>query len=377
MSYGGPGFTVKDAVRLLRHLPMTKELRQEFQYFNYGYMIAHHVAATLSGKPFSDILQEAVFGPLGMSSTTANLKHATQNLAIGYGFNNVTKQLHEQPWWDTNLIGPGGVITSARDFTKYIRAMINQGLPLSKDSQDALITPLIVESPLASVHQSHALYATGWAVTYYRGRRLITHNGGLPGFTAITGYLPDYKWGAVVATNGDIHGTFASEAAFYRLLDDFLDVSSHDRTDVISQYDAYMQGKYNKYMNAREIFFPDAPKPGLPHALPLEEYSGTYFHPGYRNITFVVTDPADYLPIAESTKKVLHGSNQHEWNVIFDLEHVSGEHFVAFANSEMGSPMLQEVTTAEFVVGPDGKVSRLGVVIEPALAENIWFDKIV
>lgn len=381
-SYGGPDFNVKDAVRSLRNLPTSTELREKFQYFNMGYHTLQHVIEVLTGKWCGDVYDEAVFKPLGMVSSTARLKSAQDEipytLASGFGYNSRTKTLNPQPWWDTPIIGDGGVITNARDMTKYLRAMMRHdgGLPLSEESHKALTTPLIIGSTAPKQHHTTSLYAAGWVVTSYRGHRFISHGGGVPGFTATAGFLPDLNWGAVVMSNGDLMGMAAVEMVFYRLMDDFLGTPEEDRLDLGKSWKGLLGMKEDNYVDARKKSFPDVPSPALPHSLPLEEYAGTYSHPGYRTLTFSVAKPESDLPVSESTTKILHAlKTQSSWDVVFDLEHVSGEHFICYINILARSPMIQEAAKAEFAIGSDGRVTRLGIQIESGLKEKIWFER--
>lgn len=382
LSYGGAGFTAKDAVRSLRKLSMSAELREKFQYYNMGYQTLQHVIETLTGKWCGDVYDEAVFKPLRMDSSTARFKTARDEipytLASGFGYDVRTETLNPQPWWDTPIIGEGGVITNARDMAKYLRAMMSHdgGLPLSEESHKALTTPLIIGSTAPKQHHTTSLYAAGWVATSYRGHRFIYHGGGVPGFAATAGFLPDLNWGAVVMTNGDLMGMAAVEIVFYRLMDDFLGAPEEDKIDLGKTWEGILTMKKDNYVEARKKNFPDVPSPAQPHSLPLEEYAGVYSHPGYRTLTFSVAKPESDLPVSKSTAKVLHAlKTQSSWDVVFDLEHVSGEHFICYINTLARSPMLQEASKAEFDIGGDGKVTRLGIQIESGLKEKIWFEK--
>lgn len=44
-------------------------------------------------------------------------------------------------------------------------------------------------------------YALGLGVSDYRGRKLITHTGGLPGYTSRLAWLPELNLGVAVLTN--------------------------------------------------------------------------------------------------------------------------------------------------------------------------------
>jgi CubicO group peptidase (beta-lactamase class C family) len=179
LSYGGDNFTVADTVRLLRHLPMNKELREKYQYFNIGFLIAQHIVQSMTGQWIGDVQKAAIFEPLGMNASTVNLGEALgfkdNTLAYGYAWDPITESLIKQEWWDGLLVGAGGLITSVNDYTKYLRAMIHQELSMSKELQTALITPLSVADPVFDAEYiSHYNYAMGWGVMYYRGHRVIT-----------------------------------------------------------------------------------------------------------------------------------------------------------------------------------------------------------
>jgi hypothetical protein len=125
------------------------------------------------------------------------------------------------------------------------------------------------------------------------------------------------------------------------------------------------------------MHFPGVVDPPLPLPIPLGEFEGTYFHPGYGNVTLAIEKPADDLPVAKGVKEVLHAELRRDFDFHFDLEHVSGLHFIAYLNAKVRTPMLLSGTPAGFEVGPDGKVVRVGARIEPAMEEKMWFDKIL
>lgn len=381
LSYDGEGYTARDAVRSLRHLPMSAGLREKFQYCNMSFITLQHVIETITGKWLGDVYDEAVFKPLGMSASVSELKKAQESphvLATGYSNSQGTPHNPQRPW-DSRLIGPGGVISNARDMTKYLRAMITRsGLPLRKGSYETLFAPGMISGEPSAPHQSAPLYAAGWFVSTYRGRRLVSHGGAVPGFASMAGFLPDLNWGAVVLNNGDAGGSFASNAIFYKLVDDFLGIPQEDRIDHVKKFDGLVEMRLEAYPKSREKLFPDIPSPPLPHALPLKDYEGTYSHPGYQTVTFKIAKPEKDLPLKETTTEVLHAVKEWSDLVTLDLEHVSGEHFVCYLGTLHRSALVQlvvEPCKAQFEIGPDGKVARLGMQIESAV-QTIWFDKV-
>jgi hypothetical protein len=202
----------------------------------------------------------------------------------------------------------------------------------------------------------------------------------VPGFTSITAFLPDDDWAVVLCNNGDMNGIAVLYGAFFRLLDNYLGVPmDSNRFDGVAHYAKQLEKAHADYLNASARFYPDVPDPALHLPLPLEDFAGTYFNAGYGNVTFAVCcDPAKDLPLAKGTKAVLHADVKKDFELEYDLQHVSGLHFIAYLNSPTRTPMIRGSVPAEFEIGPDGKVTRLGAAIEPLMGlEKIWFDKIV
>jgi hypothetical protein len=143
----------------------------------------------------------------------------------------------------------------------------------------------------------------------------------LPGFTSQTAFFPDLKYGLIICNNGDMPGYAATEAIFYRLVDKHLSVSLDDpeRYDAVARFDKEFADKLEEYKNARSRVFPNITDPPLPLPLPLESLAGTYFHPGYGNMTLNVAGPARDIPVARGVSQVLHVDLDKEYTYTFDL----------------------------------------------------------
>ncbi len=67
------------------------------------------------------------------------------------------------------------------------------------------------------------------------------------------------------------------------------------------------------------------------------------------------------------------------WRVAIDLEHVSGDHFMAYVDSTTAPGLIsKEAVPAEFKVGSDGIAKDFGIVAEPEMGfeKRIWFDRL-
>jgi hypothetical protein len=176
-----------------------------------------------------------------------------------------------------------------------------------------------------------------------------------------------------------MYGYAAVEAIFYRLVDQRVGVSlkDPDRYDAVARFDEEFADARERYRNTRSRLFPDVADPPLMMIVPPAEAAGTYFHPGYGNLTLLLNSPpAQDLPVRKGTDYVLHADWEKEFTYSLDFEHVSGTSHVVWVNMKHRTPMLRDGLRAEFVIGANGKVERMGMGIEPALKEMIWFEKL-
>ncbi len=62
---GHPSRTRAEVIRRLRFLPLSKDLRQAFQYCNLGYLAAGYAVEVLSGTPWEDYLRRPATDAVG------------------------------------------------------------------------------------------------------------------------------------------------------------------------------------------------------------------------------------------------------------------------------------------------------------------------
>lgn len=123
-----------------------------------------------------------------------------------------------------------------------------------------------------------------------------------------------------------------------------------------------------QFDKAKDELYPDRAQPPLPKALPLKEYTGTYFHPAYRNLTIDLSDASKQLRAVQDSV----------WQMIFDFVHVSGEFWIIYVDMKNAPNLLSgQVARAEFRIGATGKVDKLMVEFMEEGSEGIiTFDKI-
>lgn len=99
--------------------------------------------------------------------------------------------------------------------------MLKRSGPFSEESHRELVKPRVIVEPEQGPKNGfgYSLYALGWEVDTYRGRTVIGHDGGMPGFCSLMRYLPDHDWGFVVLGNSNGAAEVA-RTLFWSLVDE-------------------------------------------------------------------------------------------------------------------------------------------------------------
>ncbi|KAK2591952.1 hypothetical protein QQS21_010356 [Conoideocrella luteorostrata] len=361
----------KSLTRNLRNLPIVAPIRTEFIYNNIMYTVASHLIETLSGLKFADFLQAHFFGPLGMNSTNlgsirAKVKGLGNRLTPGYLWddksNNYTSfEVQEL----AEAQGGGSIRSSVNDYIKYIEAIMHSNAPFSKTMYEGIIhTRFFVEKdymrrwPLTS----SGLYAAGWGVTFYRGHMIISHGGADPGVCTATFFLPSVNFGGVIMTNS-LGGCTMTEIMQSQLVDEALKVPKNERLDwekePIALEDNYDTINTNKSL--LEKLCPGIGQP-QPQTTPLSAYNGSYWNAGYRTMTVGIDN--DHLHINASDRS---GDFQ------LDFKHICEQtKYIAYKSFHLENTQL--ALPAEFKF-EDGRVVKMGLLLEDKMNSLIWFDK--
>lgn len=133
--------------------------------------------------------------------------------------------------------------------------------------------------------------------------------------------------------------------------------------------------------SAVDSLYPDIADPPLPRALPLREYTGTYSHPAYQNITVELASPR------QSGTNPKHGQTKIElqavrsdvvWQMTFDFAHVSGEFWLIYIDMlKTPNGLMSQHAKAEFRVGPGGEATQLVIeFMEEGSEGTIVFERV-
>ena len=169
-------------------LARTRARRRRFRYSSLGVALLGEALAAAAGRPYETLLRERLLAPLGMVDTVVDprslLRLATGASALG----------RERPPFDDRLLVPaGGLRSTARDMTAFVRANLEPEGELGAALELAL-------APARRVSRGFAI-GLCWLIVRSRGRVLHWHNGGTWGFRSFVALDRDVGGGVAVLSN--------------------------------------------------------------------------------------------------------------------------------------------------------------------------------
>jgi CubicO group peptidase (beta-lactamase class C family) len=353
---GHPGRSRADLVRRLRFLPLSRDLRQQFQYCNLGYLVAGYVVDVLSGTPWEDFARSRLLTPLGMDRSNLSVDDLSADPDHASGYERRQGAMVPVPARPVTAMAPAGAVNScAADMTRWLLAQLGRGqvdgrVIMSPGTVTRQHTPhmLVPEDRTFPASTRHA-YGLGWLIGRYRDHRLAEHGGGIDGFQTECMLLPDDGIGVAVMTNTS--SSAIAPVLAYRVLDELLGLEPLDWYSTFkARYDAAMAG-FREARDARRVVT-EAPMPR-----PLAAYAGEYQHPGYGTLT--ITAERDTLKPRLGTMDL---SLTHRHYETFDLEwHELSDQSLLF-------PLV-------FLSDPDGDITALTVPLEPSV-EPLRFGRL-
>ena len=349
LCYPPTDFTEEEILARIHHIPMADGLRYRSSYSNLMYVVLGKVIQAVSGKTWSAFTEERIFTAVGMttSSATARGLRDSANAAAPHmkrdGRNSVA-----EIWPQDNCGPPGAVNSSAEDMARWMIVQLQSGA-LPGDSGRRLFSTAAgreMHSPqvagassnwpdyLAPLRSDLAALGLGWRLKSYRGYKLVSHDGALPGFLASVMMIPEKRLGVVVLENS-MSGVM--QPVSHLLLDRMLNVQPpFDWLAGFQKLGTLSSETLQKRVAAR-------PESGTRPSLDLAEYAGKY------------TDPwRGEVEIKHENGKLAIRFSRTEW-LQGDLEHWHHDTFVArWRNRYLDADAL-----VTFALGSDGRIREV------------------
>jgi CubicO group peptidase (beta-lactamase class C family) len=193
----------------LRYLEPSKDFRSAYQYNNLMFMTAGILASQVAGAKWEDLVRQRIFKPLDMTRSNFSVNDSQKSDDFALPYTKIKDEVKPVPFHNIDEVGPAGSINSSvEEMIGYVQFHINKGKVgetqfLSENTAEQMQTPQMVipPSPVQYDELGHAGYGMGFAVSSYRGNKLVEHGGGIDGFISLLSFMPRKKIGMIVLTN--------------------------------------------------------------------------------------------------------------------------------------------------------------------------------
>lgn len=166
-----------------------------FRYSNSGYFVLGEIVAKVSGQSLADYLRIAFFEPLAMKDTAIFMNAAPPSgVARGYTIGDGKATLSMD--WDMSWAGgAGGLYSTVGDLLHWNEAL-HGGRVLKPESLQAMTTPHPLPPGANGLN-----YAFGLTVSQVSRLPVISHSGGLQGWSSDLMWLPAQRLTIVALSN--------------------------------------------------------------------------------------------------------------------------------------------------------------------------------
>jgi CubicO group peptidase (beta-lactamase class C family) len=351
--------TKNELLKRLRHLQPSFEIRSRYQYSNIMYLTAGLAMEQVTGLSWEDLIRKRILAPLEMTHTNFSIEDMKKSGNYASAYVEKKESLKKMPHRNLSLIGPAGSMNSnLEDMIHWMQMQLAGGVYKSQQLispatlQEIHAPQIIVPGAPESKETLFCAYGIGWNVLSYRGNNYLSHDGISDGFTSVIGLLPGQNTGLIVFCNRNMT-TFPRYLSF-QLIDRLLELPFlpwlQDGVDAIRKNKESMKdSKPNQ----------EAGKKSNPPTHPIEDYVGTYEHPGYGTLVVSLLD--DKL---EATYN----------DLTFVLNHLNYDVFT-IAEERQDMILSFEGMKLHFVNHAHGEVGKVSVPFEPTGADIVFKKK--
>ena len=350
-------YTRREIAGRLRFIRPATSFRSAYAYDNMLYVVAGELIEAVSGMTWEDFVVERIFKKAGLASSRPRHSAALAaspdgNVALPHA----TADGRPAPLAvdeNDNMNAAGGILSCADDMARWMNLHLAGGrLPdgtrlfgeWTERQLTAIVTPIPIGEPapeLAAQRMNFSGYALGFRVNDYRGRRLVSHTGGLSGYVSKVVMVPELGLGVAVLTNQQSDEAYNS--VIYAVLDRAMGAPATDWTAAYLQVRERARARTDDTLKAAEAKRDRSARASLP----LAAYAGAYQDAWYGPVDVTVEGDGAAARLVMSFAKTP--------GFVGDLEHWSRETFVVrWRNRGLGADAY-----VTFVLDPDGAIGEV------------------
>jgi CubicO group peptidase (beta-lactamase class C family) len=202
--------TFKEHIKSISDTWLKFPVGQRYSYSNQGIDLAGYALQLLSGKLFSEYMQEELLDPIGMINSTYDQRYVSDNCLFAKGYSDE----YSEPQDLIPMIPSGGLFSSAREMAKFVSFHLLGG---EIDGKRFIDTSILEEMHKPQFPVKNQL--TGHGLGILRGHMsdiMILHNNGSGyGYATYIIWLPEHNIGLVILTNQNnqnVHQTISYDA---------------------------------------------------------------------------------------------------------------------------------------------------------------------
>jgi CubicO group peptidase (beta-lactamase class C family) len=280
--------STEELVAGIKHLKPVSPIRSRYAYDNVLYVVAGQVVAAASQMSWADFVRQRILDPLGMATTSLDAYPlmAKGNVSAAHSLPVEGRVQPIEPWKTSNVLAAAGMDSNAAEMANWMRALLRSARddtpPSARLTSAARMREIwSIWTPIRIAPQPAALkalepeflgYGLGFNVLEYRGRKIASHTGTLPGYHSRMVLVPSLNLGVLILTN-QWASTRGPQAIAYSIVDHYLQAPG----DWVSVLGAVYREEAARDAGVRAKGPAQPPQDATPQAV--ERLAGTYKDP--------------------------------------------------------------------------------------------------
>jgi len=190
-------------------------------YSNYGGELAGYIVTKVSGQPYDQYIQEHIFAPLGMASSTAQYPvppELVARVSLGYwdidGIPQAVPSIPDDYMAQIAMVPAGGHVSSVTDMARFMITHLQGGFYGDASTGIRILEEATVQQMQDTLYTPDP-HILGTAYGFFdfsdNGQRTIGHTGGTLGFTTMLLLVPDQNLGVYVVYNHNNSGELTTQ----------------------------------------------------------------------------------------------------------------------------------------------------------------------
>lgn len=195
------GYDVADLYKGLARTRLDAPPGSAWSYSNFGVDLLGHLLELVAQKSYEQLLQDGIFGPLEMTSSTVALSEAEQARFAAHYWSEDDERRERPRWVWGEVAGAGGITSSLNDMVKYVSFLLStedrDGMPITIASRGEMFgaPPPLSEDPKMT-------QCLAWMASHTVDKGVwYTHGGEVDGHSAYVSFSPAQDLGLVVLSN--------------------------------------------------------------------------------------------------------------------------------------------------------------------------------